>query len=427
MIHSLIIENFLSFKEEITFSFEANNDKKHTDRNVVEITKGVRISRLAIVYGANASGKSNLVKAFQFINDFWEFTPTNKEENIDYTPFKLDSESKHKPTKLSLVFYAERTKYIYEVQLLDNIVQSEKLTFYPGIKPALVFYRYQKEKVAIIEFGSKVKISQLIKELLEAKCLQNISLFSAYKQVNVNINLIDKVIEWKRSNFLLPITPKTQLMSFSDGQISSDVACKKAVLQFLKKADFNISDIVLKDENEKLSDEVLDNISQYISKLTKGGFSHKNQIRESKLEFIHQITASNGKHKEFPLAFNEQSEGTIRTFELAGVFYLLSKDNPFLAIDEIEAKLHPTLIEHFLTEFLTFQNKSQLLLTTHYDNLLDIKEILRNDTFWFTEKDNDGSTDLYRLTQFNELNRISSLQKAYRYGNFGAIPEIEEE
>lgn len=105
----------------------------------------------------------------------------------------------------------------------------------------------------------------------------------------------------------------------------------------------------------------------------------------------------------------------------------MSKENPFLAIDEIESKLHPSLIEFFIRTFLSFNNKSQLLLTTHYDNLLDNEEILRKDTFWFTEKDKDGSTDLYRLTQFNDLKRISSLQKAYRFGNFGALPEIEDE
>lgn len=262
MIHSLTIENFLSFKEEITFSFEAQKDKRFKDNDVVEITKGVRLSRLAIVYGANASGKSNLIKAFLFLRQFWDFTPNNKKEEITYTPFKLDSSSIKKPTRLKLIFYANEVKYVYKLELLANIVLTEILYFYPSIKPALVFKRYQEDSLAKIEFGSKIQASQIIKESLEVKCIPNISLFSAYNQVNTKIDKIDKVLEWIDTNYFQPITPKTYLKRFSEHLCSKDDSCKKTVLNYLQIADFNISDIFSEEEKVPLSTDNLAELAE---------------------------------------------------------------------------------------------------------------------------------------------------------------------
>jgi len=83
------------------------------------------------------------------------------------------------------------------------------------------------------------------------------------------------------------------------------------------------------------------------------------------------------------------------------------------------------LIEYVIEQFLRKSEQSQLLVATHYDNLFDEDDLLRKDNFWFTEKGEDGSTKLYPLSSFNGLNRISSLQKAYKFGKFGAVPNID--
>ena len=110
----------------------------------------------------------------------------------------------------------------------------------------------------------------------------------------------------------------------------------------------------------------------------------------------------------------------------AGIFEALNKQ-AFLFIDEIESSLHPDLVEFIIEQFLSQRNRAQLLVTTHYDPLLNTvgDDLIRKDSVWFTEKDETGNTDLYSLVEFKGLNRISSLQKAYRNGVFGALPNIK--
>ena len=113
-----------------------------------------------------------------------------------------------------------------------------------------------------------------------------------------------------------------------------------------------------------------------------------------------------------------------RSMGVAGIINKLITQNAFVAIDEIESSLHPKLVEFIIENFLKQSRSSQLLVTTHYDGLLEEEDILRKDSIWFTRKINDGSTELYSLSDFRGTNRISSLKKAYKYGKFGAIPNI---
>lgn len=119
-----------------------------------------------------------------------------------------------------------------------------------------------------------------------------------------------------------------------------------------------------------------------------------------------------------------ESDGTVRTFGLAAQVQKILERNAFLAVDEIESSLHPKLIEYIIERFLKESGEAQLLLTTHYDGLLGEEDLLRKDNIWFTEKNADGSSVLYPLTDFKGLNRISSLQKAYKFGKFGAVPNL---
>ena len=122
-----------------------------------------------------------------------------------------------------------------------------------------------------------------------------------------------------------------------------------------------------------------------------------------------------------------QSEGTRRTFGLEAAIYEAMKTESFLFVDEIEASLHPELVEFILQKFLSKKSRAQLLVTTHYDMLLNSvgDDLIRKDSVWFTDKMESGSTDLYSLVEYKGLNRISSFQKAYRNGMFGALPNIK--
>ena len=166
------------------------------------------------------------------------------------------------------------------------------------------------------------------------------------------------------------------------------------------------------------------NKARHIPEEEKERLKKEKTIKHTKTEFEHKIINKDGVSKLYKLSKGLQSEGTLRTLGLAGAISQLVDRNAFLAIDEIESSLHPRLIEFIIEDFLKQKGRSQLLITTHYDGLLEEDDLLRKDSIWFTNKKENGATELYSLADFKALNRISSLQKAYKYGKFGAIPNI---
>ena len=426
MIHEIKIKNFLSFKDEVTFSFEATKDKSLEEYYVREVA-GLRLLRLAVVYGANASGKSNLLEVFEFLKMFALNKSKNKTENTRIIPFLLDKETPNQPSELSISFVTEGKRYLYSLIIDKNIVHSEKLFVYPKTQPALVFERIFNNNVSEITFNPKrVKIPQIAKEEITVKCLPNMSVFAAYNQVNISIEEMDKVIDWIANKHINPVEPRLRVSGFAEEVLFEKPEIKASILSFLKAADFNITDIITETETHKISDEYLDKLLLEVEGIPneeKERLRREKSFQTTKTSFRHRVENIRGE-EFYNLPKELQSEGTKRIFGLAVIINTLVKSNAFLAIDEIESSLHPKLIEFLLEDFLKLEGESQLLLSTHYDGLLEEEDLLRNDSIWFTSKKIDGSTEVYSLTEFKGLNRIASLRKAYRHGNFGATPNI---
>ena len=429
MILELKVKNFLSFKEEVTFSFEATRDKSFEDYQVVEVAPNTRILRLAIVYGANASGKSNLIEAFEFIRYFWFNNPENKDKSTGVLPFLLDKMTPDEPSEFSLTFYIEGTKYMYSLELNKRIVFAEKLFVYPGTQPALIFERKFNDGVSDISFNpKKIKISQTAKDEITVKCLPNMSVLAAYNQVNVAIPEMEKVIKWIKSQYHLPsIEPDTGLINYTELEVSKNKQTKNFILNFLQKADYNITDIKTEIIEENVPEHILSVLlsnTMDIPDDERERLKKEKTLKVTKTEFEHRVLNDKGEEENFKLSKRNQSNGTLRTFGLAGVIRRTIEDNAFLAIDEIESSLHPRLVEFIIEDFFKQKGQSQLLLTTHYDGLLEEDDLLRKDSIWFSNKKVSGATELYSLSDFRGVNRMSSLQKAYKYGKFGAIPNI---
>ncbi len=403
MIAEIKFKNLYSFRDEAVFSFEADKNKDMESYHVVEVMEGVRLLRLAVVYGANASGKSNFVKVCDFIKKFLTYTPSNKGEDTGVIPFLMNKSSQKEPSEISVTFYVSKegqtpVKFCYTLSLTRTHIYKETLAYYPGQQPATIFDRAIENGVSTIKFGNKIKLSSAAREEISLKCLPNMSVFAAYMQVNVNVPEIEDVLLYFRNRFMPAVTPALPLDRYTEHRIK-DEHSKEYILQYLQEADFNISDISAK-EKESSVEFIQDTI-----------FQHKVQDSEGKDSYY-----------EFPEVF--ESQGTLRTMGLAGCIQETIDNNAFLAVDEIESSLHPRLIEYIIERFLKESENAQLLLTTHYDGLLAEEDLLRKDNIWFTEKNNDGATVLYPLTDFKGLNRITSLQKAYKFGKFGAIPNI---
>ncbi|PKQ67577.1 hypothetical protein BZG01_07535 [Labilibaculum manganireducens] len=426
MIHSLSIQNFLSFKDEMTYSFEASKDKKYEDYQIVKVADGVRLLKLGVVYGANASGKSNLLDAFEFLKDFWFDVMDSKDLETGVVPFLLDDKTSTEASKFKLIFYVEKLRYVYQLTVSNETVLNEKLEFYPGTQPAIIFDRKLNNKVSEIVFGPKIKISQVAKDEISIKCLSNMSFFAAYNGVNIEIEELELASQWMQNQFLHSIGTETSLVRYSENLISKDKTVKEKMLAFLQQADFNISNINTEIIKKEISEEFLNEIKDL--NIPKSEFEKLQKERSFdtlKTTFEHKVINKDESisYKELPLGL--QSDGTKRVFGLSGGIIRTIEKNAFLAIDEIESQLHPRLIEFVLEKFLRESEQAQLLVTTHYDGLLEEDDLLRKDSIWFTEKQDDASTRLYSLSDFKAVNRITSLQKAYKYGKFGAIPNID--
>lgn len=402
MIAEIKFKNMFSFRDEVILSFEADRSRDMESYHVVELAGDVRLLKVAVIYGANASGKSNIIKVCDFIKSFITYTPLNKVEQIQVIPFLLNKTSQRQLSEYSISFYLingeKATRYVYSVALDRSHVAKETLIYYPSQQPASIFERNTENNVSVIRFGQKIKISQAVKEEITLKCLHNMSVFAAYMQVNTHIAEIETVLQYLANQVMPAIIPTSSLNRYAEESIKNESA-KDYILRYLQEADFNISNITSKEQETK-----------------RGSVNYT--------MYQHWVSSGHGNNDyyEFPELF--ESDGTIRTFGLAAQVQKILARNAFLAIDEIESSLHPKLIEYIIERFLKESEQAQLLLTTHYDGLLGEEDLLRKDNIWFTEKNADGSSVLYPLTDFKGLNRISSLQKAYKFGKFGAVPNL---
>ena len=402
MIAEIKFKNMFSFRDETVLSFEADKSKDLESYHVVELAPDVKLLKLAVIYGANASGKSNIIKVCDFIRSFITCTPLNKAELIKIVPFLLNRTSKEQASEFSVSFYAmngdKAIRYVYSVLLETTHIVRETLIYYLSQQPATVFERSMENNVSSIKFGQKVKISTAAKEEITLKCLPNMSVFAAYMQVNTNIAEMETALQYLTKQMMPAIVPTSSLSRYAEEAIKKETA-KEYILRYLQEADFNISNISLKEQETKKG---VVNYTMYQHKVSSG--------------------LGGNDYYEFPELY--ESDGTIRTFGLASQIQNSIGSNAFLAVDEIESSLHPKLIEYMIERFLKESKQAQLLLTTHYDGLLGEEDLLRKDNIWFAEKNTDGASVLYPLTDFKGLNRISSLQKAYKFGKFGAVPNL---
>ena len=402
MIAEIKFKNMFSFRDETVLSFEADKSKDLESYHVVELAPDVKLLKLAVIYGANASGKSNIIKVCDFIRSFITCTPLNKAELIKIVPFLLNRTSKEQASEFSVSFYAmngdKAIRYVYSVLLETTHIVRETLIYYLSQQPATVFERSMENNVSSIKFGQKVKISTAAKEEITLKCLPNMSVFAAYMQVNNNIAEMESALQYFTKHMMPAIVPKSSLSRYAEEAIKKETA-KEYILRYLQEADFNISNISSKEQETKKG---VVNYTMYQHKVSSG--------------------LGGNDYYEFPELY--ESDGTIRTFGLASQIQNSIGSNAFLAVDEIESSLHPKLIEYMIERFLKESKQAQLLLTTHYDGLLGEEDLLRKDNIWFAEKNTDGASVLYPLTDFKGLNRISSLQKAYKFGKFGAVPNL---
>ncbi len=429
MIVNFLVQNFRSIKEKIHLSFEAtkSDDLEEYYVNNVGSSKNIRLLKLGLIYGANASGKTTVLEALDFLRDLVIAPFEKKTEQFNYKAFLFDKKTVNENTFFNLEFIQNNIKYLYEIELNASAIVNEKMYFYNPNK-ALVYERVTDEskQLAKISFGSKIKINKEHKAILEANTLWNNSVLGGYLKTNFESKELQETTDWFESKLKPLIKPRTDLFAYVSKRIENEEINKINVINLLQKADFNISDIVIKKDTKEVSSELIEFISKTVP------------ISDELISEMRETGAIEGKDIQFQHTFNDneayflpykfESAGTQRYYQFSGLIDLMIRTESVFPIDELESSLHPDLFKHFLLTFLVNSQNSQLIASTHHRELLLEKDIFRNDVIWFTEKKSDGSTDLFSLMDFDSsvVRNTSSVYNAYKIGKLGAAPNLND-
>lgn len=431
MIQELKFKNFLSFRDETLFSFEPT--KNEPINRVAVMADGMRILRFAVVFGANASGKTNFLEAFDFLRRFWTQVPSRNDLSTRAVPFLLDKNTPSEDTTFEMKFYVGGVRYWYKLSLNKEWVSNESLYFYdyPSPQPTRIFWREYADGQSVVKFNpAAVKLKAAEIDAINLNCWKNMSFFASMAKVNMTIERVSDVVRWINEKLMPGINRNTELSGYAKEKMLKDEDFRKYLTSFIKTADLRIAEVNVKETTHALNEQQLKIVSEvpFIDEDQKVEILSKGSINDIATGFRVRVKNARGE-EEYILAESSQSAGTTRVIEIESAIYTSIKEQAFLPVDEIEASLHPALLDYVLNEFLKVNdnNRSQLLVTTHYDPLLDsldVNDLFGKDSVWFTEKKEDGNTELYPLTDFKGLSKLSSIRKSYKNGQFGAVPEI---
>jgi hypothetical protein len=425
MLVEFSVKNFRSFRDEQVLSLVASRDKA-LSRNCISEGR-LRILRAVAVYGANASGKSNLIKAAgrmrRLILDSAGYEPGRK---LGITPFLLDDKSRGEPSMFEATFYEEGVRYQYGFSVSNERIEEEWLVAYPKGVGQKWYERVFNGKKSRYNW----KYSSFLKgekEKLTEKTRENALFLSVGAQWNNK--QLGVVYEWFRDKLrvidsrhdLRPVTAKMLLPSRKTSDWHGWFS--RWTTDSMKDADLGISGVAVEKKKvnverisfpEDMPDGIRSRIIRDIEE--KEGFDVK---------MIHK-NVETGKNVHIPL--EEESDGTQEFFKLIGPWIQACALGITIFIDELEASLHPLLTRELVRVFQDAEvgkkrSQAQLVFATHDTTLLD-PELLRRDQIWFTEKDKDGGTRLCPLSDYRPR-KGEAMQKGYLSGRYGGVPILE--
>ena len=414
MLVEFSVKNFLSFKEKVTFSMEAATGNENED-NVIINNNNNRILKTTGVYGANASGKTNLIKAFTSAIMMVRMSNNRQlgEKLMQMEPFAFDEETKNKPCEFEFVFISGNNKYIYGFIADKDKVYEEYLYNYYSAKPTKIFERTNCNEYKFLQ-SDEGKLNAIKEKNTDNK------LFLA-TATSWNYDKTKDAFLWFANN-IDTYTGGSFLNDFAIESFRNDESkeLKNFTLKLLEEADIVIKDFSIEIEEREFDANffmVLKNLN-----LPAPSVPQKNV----KIKMVHEIKNNNDEPQSYDLNLINESSGTQILFSLAPILKNVFENGIVLIIDEIERSLHPNLVEMIIRFFHNTEiNKgnAQLIFNTHDTNLLSL-EIFRRDQIWFAEKNNEkGATDLYPLDDFS-VRKNENIQKGYLNGRYGAIPFV---
>lgn len=419
MLIEFRVENFRSFKDEQKLSMVASGGYKETlPENRTDAGK-LKLVRGAAIYGPNASGKSNLVAAIEAMQD-WVVTSASQdaEKRRKLIPFLLDENCSQEPTSFEATFIHEKVRYQYGFSVLGNRIWKEWLFAFPKGNSQMWFDRsFDPEKdESIFNFGSYLKGE---KTKLKDRTRDDALLLSVGAQWN-NKQLLT-VYNWFAAYLRVITSGGVGLSVTADALIEDKESLHSYLLAFLRDADIGIHDLKAnKHDPEKLAKSLLESTQEGDKDMVLKYFKENPHYT---VMMAHKDIATG---RLVPFDFRDESDGTQQLFRLAIPWLLALTLGYTIVYDEIERSLHSMLVRELVKPFFNSEmNESgaQLIFTTHDTTMLD-PDLLRRDQIWFTEKNDEGATQLIPLSDYKPRPG-EALQKGYLSGRYGAVPILK--
>lgn len=418
MILSLRIENFRSIKEEITVDFTTEkrlNEKDLNDNSFIQ--NDFELIKSLLIYGRNASGKSNILIALKALSFLVEESDSFKHDKTipPYEPFKFDLAYQEKPVKFEIDFISvpTKTRFKYIVSFLPKQIVFEGLYIYPeGIKSKL--YERSTDKISYGDYYRGTK------KPIEADLLPN-QLFLS-KSSTSNVKYLDDCYLFFTKYIYVSVVHDTEydksiIRGFSE-VLTKDENLKNNLLELLKASDTGINDFSIK-ENEEITfpDTFPDEIKVQLQEKYKFEVLTNHTLFENGNEIGQEI-----------LGLDNESFGTKKLFAVGALILDTLSDGGVIVVDELDKGLHPLLSKLLIKLFNSKDNNpknAQLIFATHDSALLDLEE-LRRDQISFAEKEYEGNTIFYKLSDIKGVRKDIPIDKWYLSGRFRAIPVTDE-
>jgi AAA15 family ATPase/GTPase len=428
MLLRFSVQNWMSFRDEATLSMIATRERQHSEHASWIERYDTKVLPIAVIYGGNASGKSNLVKALRFAQKLI-VSPPKVDSGISVKPFRLSNNFSKLPTNFRFDLLIGERLYEYKFSVTSKEVIREQLSLIKRAGEELLFVRE----------NGKLKLSEMIVEKeRQSFAFRGTHDNQLYLTNSVSQKLIDfkPVFDWFEQNLVL-IDPDTHYAGLPDitSNRHPNLSLKKVTTRLrdldsgiyaLRQEDISPESIFSKELLEDMTTDLKDDQAVLTPWEEEGSFvrKEKGKLVARRLSSIHR--AKSGENIAFPLA--DESDGTRRLLNLLPAFLLLeNRKGPFVfVIDELDRSLHSLLTRELLERYLLQRkdsSRSQLIFTTHDLQLMD-QAIFRRDEMWVTDRDEWGASDLIAFSDYKDVRRDKDIRKSYLQGRMGGVPRI---
>ncbi|MDI7398443.1 ATP-binding protein [Cronobacter dublinensis] len=415
MLIEFSVQNYKSISERQTLSLVASKQNELCNNIFsIEEPKTLELLKSAVIYGPNAAGKSNIIKAITTVAEIIVRSAVGGKsgDKLAVTPFKLNSESITQPSEFEINFISEGVRYQYGFSATEDFIHDEWLFAFPKGRPQKWFLRLWNEKKECHEWDLGTSLMGEKQTWMKATRPNALFLSTA---VQLNSTQLKPVYDW----FYYKVK-FTELHGW-DHEYSAKQCLKdkkEDILNFLKAADVGIDDIHVTKEKFNISD-IPDEMPSAIKDLVI-----KNM--QDRVEYVVKTLHKNEMGESIAFNLEDESHGTRKIFSFAGPLSHSLQTGNVLFIDELNDNLHPKLVEFLVGLFHdpTINKKgAQLIFTTHETSILN-QEVFRRDQVWFVEKDNAKRTNLFPLADFSPRKGRENLEASYLDGRYGALPMI---